>query len=85
MKLSDIRQLIATSLRDLGLGDAKSVGEPLLTKVGIYIGCRFDFEEASAIWLEEVGQVRICDYSGKLLKVIRLNEKRDGEVGNQAA
>lgn len=85
MRVGDIRELITKTLHDLGLGDAKPVGERLLIKDHFYLGCRFDFEGASAIWLEESGQVRFFGDSGKLLKVIRVNAKGEGEVATQAA
>ena len=85
MKVSDIRELIATTLHDLGLGDAKPAGERLLIKDHFYLGCRFDFEGASAIWLEDSEQVRFFGGSGKLLKVIRVNANGEDEVAKQAA
>lgn len=78
MKVSDIRKLIATTLNDLGLRDAKPTGERLLIQDHFYLGCRFDFEGASVIWLEESGQVRFFGDSGKLLKVIRVNGPEEG-------
>jgi hypothetical protein len=83
MKVSGIRELITATLHDLGLGDAKPAGEHLLIKDQFYLGCRFDFEGASAIWLEEFGQVRFFGESGKLLKVVRVN--REDEGAKQAA
>jgi hypothetical protein len=85
MKVSDVRQLIVTTLQELGLGAAKPLGERLLTQHRFYVGCRFDFEGASAIWMEEAGQVRFFDASGKLLKIIRLNANSGGEIAERAA
>lgn len=73
MKVSDVRQLINVTLRDLGFNDPQPVGERLVIQDHFYIGCRFDFEGASVTWMQETGQVRFFDDSGKLLKVIRLN------------
>lgn len=85
MKVSEVRELIARTLRDLGLGDIKPAGERLLIQDRFYLGCRFDFEGVSAIWLEEAGQVRFVGDSGKLLKIVRLNANGGGEVAEQAA
>jgi hypothetical protein len=83
MKVSDIRELINATLHDLGLGEAKSRGERLLIQDQFYLGCRFDFEGASAIWLETSAQVRFFSDTGKLLKVIRVNQNDD--VAKQVA
>jgi hypothetical protein len=85
MKVSDIRELITATLHDLGLGDAKPAGERLLIKDQFYLGCRFDFEGASAIWLEEFGQVRFFGDTGRLLKVVRVKESGEDKVAKQAA
>ena len=85
MRVSDVRQLIATTLHDLDLGDAKPVGERLLIRDRFYLGCRFDFEGVSAIWLEEARQVRFVADSGILLKIIRVNADGGGGVAAQAA
>ena len=85
MKVTDIRQRIVTTLHDLGLGDAKPAGERLLTKDRFYVGCQFDFEGASAVWLVEAGHLRFFDDSGKLLKIIRLTANTEGDVAKKAA
>jgi hypothetical protein len=83
MRVSEVRELITTTLHDLGLGDAKPAGEHLLIKDQFYLGCRFDFEGASAIWLENSAQVRFFSDTGKLLKVIRVSQT--DEVAKQVA
>jgi hypothetical protein len=85
MKVNDIRELITTTLHDLGLGDAKPTGERLLIQDQFYLGCRFDFEGASAIWLEDFGQVRFFGDTGRLLKVVRVKMSGEDEVAKQAA
>ena len=85
MKVNDIRELIATTLNDLGLGDAKPAEERLLIKDQFYFGCRFDFDGASVIWLEDSGQVRFFGDTGRLLKVIRVNTNGEDRVGDRAA
>ncbi len=85
MKVSDVRQLIAMTLRELGLANAKPKGERLLTQDRFYVGCQFDFEGVSAIWLVDEEQVRFVTDSGKLLKIIRLRENSGGEVAKKAA
>ncbi len=85
MKVSDVRQLIATTLHDLGLGDIKPAGERLLTKDRFYVGCQFNFEGVAAIWLVDAEQVRFVADSGELLKIIKLNANHEGEAAKQAA
>jgi hypothetical protein len=85
MRVSEIRQLIATTFDDLGLGDAKPAGERLLIAESYYVGCRFDYEGASVVWLEESGQLRFFSDAGKLLKIIKLNANGGSEVVKKAA
>lgn len=80
MKVNDVRQLIVATLQDLGFRGLEPQGERILTQNRFYIGCRFDFAGVSAIWLEEAGQVRFIDASGKLLKIVRIPT----ETGNAA-
>jgi hypothetical protein len=80
--------MIATTLHELGLGDAKPARERLLLKDRFYVGCRLEYVGASVIWLKESkesGQVKFFDGSERLLKVIRVNANSQDEVAKQAA
>jgi hypothetical protein len=75
MRVSEVRDLIATTLEDLGIRDPKPIGERLVLSDRFSVGCRFDFEGASAIWLSDAGQIRFFGRSGELLKIIRVNRR----------
>lgn len=84
MKVSDVRQLIVSVLQELGYQELHSRGERLLTQDRFYVGCRFEFDAASAIWIEAAGMVRFFDASGKLLKVVRVPAVRDSALDEAA-
>jgi hypothetical protein len=76
-RMNDIRDLVATTLNGLGIGNAKSLGEQLVCCDNCRVGVRFAFEGVSAIWLNDANLVRFVDDSGRLLKVVRLIPRRD--------
>ena len=72
--MDDVRELVSATLKDLGFGDAKLLGERLICSENFYVGVRIAFDGVSAIWLSEAGHVRFVDDSGKLLRIARLTE-----------
>jgi hypothetical protein len=49
------------------------------------VGGRFRFDGLSVIWMEEAGQHRFIDDSGKLFKVVKLNANSESSVTRRAA
>jgi hypothetical protein len=68
--MADIRELVTSTLDDLGFGDAKPLGQRLLHRDRFFVGVRFEFEGISAIWLTDTDYLRIIDGTGKLLKLV---------------
>ena len=77
MEPTEIRDLVTTTLSDLGFGDAKSLGYHVLHRNRQYAGVRFDFEGVSAIWLLDSDDLRFVDGTGKLLKTVRLRASQE--------
>ena len=75
--MDDVRALVAATLKDLGFGHAKPLGERLICCERFYVGVRIAFEGVSAIWLSEAGHVRFVDDSGKLLQIRRFAEGKE--------
>jgi hypothetical protein len=75
--MNNVRELVTTTLEELGLGDATSLGERLVCSDRYYVGVRFAFEGVSAIWLSHAGHIRFVDDAGKLLRVVRLAASQD--------
>jgi hypothetical protein len=71
--MDDVRELVTATLNDLGLGNAKPLGERLICCERFYVGVRIAFEGVSAIWLSEAGHVRFVDDSGKPLRSVERN------------
>ena len=59
--MADIRELVTSTLDDLGFGDAKPLGQRLLHRDRFFVGVRFEFEGISAIWLTDTDYLRIID------------------------
>ncbi len=76
--LNEIRGLVAVTLKTLGLGDAKSLGEHIVC-IGYDMGVQFAFEGVSAIWLGEYGHIRFVDDAGQLLEIVRQKSCPDEE------
>ena len=85
MRIQEIRELAAKTLHELGFADSKPASESLLIKDRYYLGCRFSFDGISALWLEEAGQLRFIDDTGKLVKIVKLNAGKALEVAQPAA
>jgi hypothetical protein len=83
MEPTEIRDLVTTTLTDLGFGDAKSLGYHVLHRSRSYAGVHFAFERVSAIWLVDSDHLRFVDDTGKLLKIVRLRASQ--EVVGKAA
>ena len=81
--MAEMRELVMTTLDDLGLGNAQPVGEKVLFRDRFYVGVRFAFEGVSAIWLVDADHLRIVDDAGKLLKIV--NFPASQEVVGKAA
>ncbi len=81
--LNEIRELVAMTLKRLGLGKAKLLGERLVGSEGSYVGIRFTYDCVSAVWLGEHGHIRFVDDAGQLLEIVRLKSCRD--VAKKAA
>jgi hypothetical protein len=75
--MNEVRELVATTLNRLGLGNAKPHGEQLVCSDGYDVGIRFAFDGVSAIWLGNSRHIRFVDDAGKLLKVVRLTTGQD--------
>ena len=75
--LNEIRELVAMTLKRLGLGNAKLLGERLVCCEGSYVGIRFTYDCVSAIWLGEYGHIRFVDDAGQLLEIVRPNSSQD--------
>ncbi len=75
--MTDVRELVLTTLDDLGFGDASPLGERLLFRNRIYAGVHFMFEGVSAIWLIDADHVRFLDDSGKDLKTVAIDPSQE--------
>ncbi len=72
MEPTEVRELVKTTLSDLGFSDAKSLGCHLVFRNRHYAGIHFMFEGVSAIWLADSDDLKFFDDSKKLLKIVRL-------------
>jgi hypothetical protein len=81
--MAEMRELVMTTLDDLGFGSAQPLGEQLLLRDRFYVGVRFAFEGVSAIWLMDADHLRFVDDTGKLLKTVSFGGSQ--EVVGKAA
>jgi hypothetical protein len=81
--MAEMRELVMTTLNDLGFGNAQPLGEHVLLRDRFYVGVRFAFEGVSAIWLVDADHLRFVDDTGKLLKTVSFDGSQ--EVVGKAA
>jgi hypothetical protein len=81
--MTEMHELLRTTLDELGYGNAQPLGEQLLFHDRCYVGVRFVFEGVSAISPVFADHLRFVDDTGKLLKIVRFDSGQ--EVGKKAA
>jgi hypothetical protein len=81
--MAEMRELVRTTLDELGFGNAQPLGEQVLSRDPFYVCVCFAFEGVSAIWLVDADQLRFVDDKGKLLKIVRFDGSQEG-VGKAA-
>jgi hypothetical protein len=64
------RQLVRETLTELNITELDPCCEIVLVKDGFYIGRRFSFESAEAVWWEAEARIEIHDGKGRLLTTI---------------
>jgi hypothetical protein len=75
-----IRDLVRRTLQELGLADAKPIGESLLTLAGYYVGREFKFTGVRAVWIASQGQIKFFADEGRVLRVVEVGEPRQTEA-----
>lgn len=79
--MAEMRELVRTTLEELGFSNARPLGEHVLFRDPFYVCVCFAFEGVSAIWLADADQLRFVDDKGKLLKIVRIDGSQE-VVGN---
>ena len=75
--MAEMRELVRTTLDDLGFSDARQLRETVLFRNRFYVGVRFAFEGVSAIWLVDANHLRFVDDEGKLLKTVSFGASQE--------
>ena len=78
------QQALKTTLREMGQGEVKPLGERLLFRDRCFVGVCFEFEHLTAVWLPAISQLKFLDDSGRLLLVLSLTAAEQESDRNAA-
>jgi hypothetical protein len=76
-----IRGLVQRTVHGLGLEDAQSLGESLLTLAGYYVGREFRFDGVRAVWIASQQQIKFYGDEGQVLRVLGVSQAEGKRAG----